>query len=64
MLRQQISDGTEAGKQAKDYITKGKLVPDNVMVDLMTQELKKIKSSWLLDGMDNKLYRSQCEVCD
>jgi len=50
LLRQQISDGTEAGKEAKDYITKGKLVPDNLMVDLISQELKKIQSSWLLDG--------------
>ena len=55
LLRQQISTGTEAGKQAKDYITKGQLVPDSLMVDLISQELKKIESSWLLDGMKIQL---------
>lgn len=40
-----------AGQSAKDYIDNGKLVPDNVMVELILNELHGLKSeSWLLDG--------------
>ncbi|XP_071162907.1 GTP:AMP phosphotransferase AK3, mitochondrial-like [Mytilus edulis] len=51
LLRSQILNKTTAGQLAKDYIDHGKLVPDNVMVDLILNELQNMKShSWLLDG--------------
>ena len=41
-----------AGLAAKDYIDHGNLVPDDVMVDLIINELHTIQNhSWLLDGM-------------
>lgn len=41
----------EEGLQAKKYIDSGQLVPDNVMVQLILNELQKLKhDSWLLDG--------------
>ncbi|XP_045158212.2 GTP:AMP phosphotransferase AK3, mitochondrial-like [Mercenaria mercenaria] len=51
LLRHQILLKTEAGLAAKKYIDQGSLVPDNVMVNLIVDELHQIKtSSWLLDG--------------
>lgn len=43
MLRQQISDGTEAGKEAEGYIERGELVPDNTMRALLTHQLKSME---------------------
>ena len=40
-----------AGLHAKESIDHGNLVPDDIMVDLITNELHTIKNhSWLLDG--------------
>ena len=50
LLRSHIQNKTEVGLQAKQFIDKGALVPDEVMVELILEELKKIKGSFLLDG--------------
>jgi len=51
ILRQHIKDGTDLGREAKSFIDKGALVPDEVMVNLISSELKKLESEpWLLDG--------------
>jgi nucleoside-triphosphate--adenylate kinase len=51
LLRAHMRDGTELGKEAKAFIDKGDLVPDSVMVGLVSSELKKLGSApWLLDG--------------
>ena len=42
---------TYVGKEAKAFIDRGDLVPDQVMVGLIASELKKMgDQSWLLDG--------------
>merc|ERR1712111_339583 len=51
LLRQHMKDGTSLGKEAKSFIDKGALVPDETMVNLISSELKKLGSEpWLLDG--------------
>lgn len=55
ILRNQIRLGSGIGGEAQTYIKNGSLVPDNIMVGLITAELEKKKwltqsSSWLLDG--------------
>ncbi|XP_064097077.1 GTP:AMP phosphotransferase AK3, mitochondrial-like isoform X1 [Macrobrachium nipponense] len=51
LLRSQVISKTELGVKAKAFMTAGKLVPDDVMVKLISEELAKItSSSWLLDG--------------
>merc|ERR1712241_613050 len=51
LLRAQMRDGTKLGLAAKSYIDKGDLVPDTVMVGLISSELKKLgEKPWLLDG--------------
>ena len=40
IFRKYISEGTEIGKKANEYITKGELVPDEITVELITSRLK------------------------
>ena len=42
VLRKQIKEGTELGKIADSYISKGHLIPDDLMVDILRQELKSL----------------------
>ena len=44
VLRKNIKEGTELGKIADSYISKGHLIPDTLMVDILRQELKSLPS--------------------
>ena len=52
IFRDNIGQGTELGKQAKDYIDRGDLVPDEITIPMILDRLKQddCKSGWLLDG--------------
>jgi adenylate kinase len=52
LLRAAVADGTELGKQANEYMTAGKLVPDEVVIGLIEERLKKddIQGGFILDG--------------
>lgn len=51
LLRNNVLDGTKVGVQAKTFIDKGELVPDNVMVTLVGDVLQELKGKgWLVDG--------------
>ncbi|CAH6722866.1 GTP:AMP phosphotransferase, mitochondrial [[Candida] jaroonii] len=55
ILRSQIKERTPVGITAQEYITNGSLVPDKVMIDLITGHLKthnwlNSSTNWLLDG--------------
>lgn len=41
VLRRQIKEGTELGKIADSYISKGQLIPDDLMVSILRDELNK-----------------------
>ncbi len=41
LFRYNIKNETELGKLAKSYIDKGELVPDQVTIDMLTEEVKK-----------------------
>lgn len=42
VLRKQIKEGTELGKTADSYISKGQLIPDALMIDILRDELGRI----------------------
>lgn len=42
VLRKHIKDGSELGKTADSYISKGQLIPDDLMIDILRDELEKI----------------------
>ncbi len=52
ILRQAVKDGTDMGTKAKDYMDKGLLVPDEVIVDIVRERLKDpdCQDGYVLDG--------------
>ncbi|KAL6983167.1 adenylate kinase [Sarracenia purpurea var. burkii] len=58
LLRAEISVGSENGKQAKEYMEKGQLVPDEIVVMMVKERLWQLDSQengWLLDGYPRSL---------
>ena len=52
IFRENIQQGTELGAQAKAYIDRGDLVPDEITIPMILNRLKEAdcKNGWLLDG--------------
>ena len=52
ILRKEIQNKTKIGKIAKSFIDRGQLVPDNIILDIISQQIStgKIKYGYLLDG--------------
>ncbi|MCL2607790.1 MAG: adenylate kinase [Methanomassiliicoccaceae archaeon] len=50
MLREAVRDQTELGKMAKQYMDKGALVPDDVVIGLIEEKLVSIREGFVLDG--------------
>ena len=48
LFRKHLKEGTPLGKLAQDYMTKGNLVPDQVVIDMVDD---KIKSSGNINGI-------------
>ncbi len=61
IFRDNISRGTDLGKQAKGYIDRGELVPDNITIPMILDRLKAgdCKNGWLLDGFPRNLTQAQ-----
>ena len=52
IFRENIKNGTELGKKAQEYMNRGELVPDELVVEIATDRLLKddCKNGFLLDG--------------
>ncbi len=52
IIRQAIADGTALGLEAKEYIEKGNLVPDSVVIDIIKERLscEDCANGFILDG--------------
>ncbi|MDE5616587.1 MAG: adenylate kinase [Clostridia bacterium] len=61
ILRANIKAGTPLGVEAKTYIVKGLLVPDDVVIGLVKQRLAEddCKSGYLLDGFPRTLEQAE-----
>jgi len=61
IFRENISQGTELGKEAKGYIDRGELVPDSITIPMILDRLKQddCKDGWLLDGFPRNLTQAQ-----
>ncbi|XP_078433112.1 adenosine monophosphate kinase [Wolffia australiana] len=58
LLRAEVAAGTENGKQAKEYMEKGMLVPDEIVVKMVKERLLQPdaeEKGWLLDGYPRSL---------
>ncbi len=52
ILRTNRKHGTELGKKAQSYMDAGELVPDQIIIDMIKEELKKpeLNKGYILDG--------------
>ena len=57
IIREAIEEGTEFGKKAKVYIDRGDLLPDEMVIGLVTERLKEddCKNGFIFDGFPRTL---------
>ncbi|RZJ39098.1 MAG: adenylate kinase [Chryseobacterium sp.] len=61
LFRFNMKNGTELGKLAKSYIDKGELVPDQVTIDMLIDELRKPTeaSGFIFDGFPRTAHQTE-----
>jgi adenylate kinase len=61
IFRDNISKGTALGKEAKEYIDRGELVPDRITIPMILDRLKEddCRDGWLLDGFPRNLTQAE-----
>ena len=61
ILREAIKDGTETGLKAKCFMDQGKLVPDDVIIDIVRERLAQsdCDKGYILDGMPRTIPQAQ-----
>ncbi|MCI2062635.1 MAG: adenylate kinase [Eubacteriaceae bacterium] len=64
IFRENIKEGTDLGKKAKEYMDKGELVPDSLVIEIALDRLEKddCKEGFLLDGFPRTV--EQAEALD
>jgi adenylate kinase len=64
LLRQAVKDGSELGREARVYMDKGELVPDNLVSRLVRERISQpdVKEGFILDGYPRNT--SQAEELD
>ena len=61
IFRANIKQGTELGKRAKEYMDKGELVPDSLVVELVEDRLQKddTQVGFMLDGFPRTIFQAE-----
>ncbi len=62
MIRQEIDKGTEWGKIADSYISKGNFIPDEMIIDVLIPEICKVdhtQKGFILDGFPRNIAQSE-----
>jgi len=64
IFRQAVRDQTELGKKAKEYMDRGELVPDQIVVGMVEERLSQpdCKNGFILDGFPRTI--AQAEALD
>jgi len=62
ILRRERAAGTELGKKAQSYMDAGALVPDDLIVEMMSRAMKDSSAGFVLDGFPRTV--NQAEVLD
>ncbi|MFP3952624.1 MAG: adenylate kinase [Candidatus Bipolaricaulota bacterium] len=58
ILREEVSEGTELGRQAKEYMDRGDLVPDELIIDMVSNKLDQ-DSGYLFDGFPRTISQAE-----
>lgn len=61
IFRKNIKEGTELGKKANEYMTKGSLVPDDITVNMIAGRLteKDVETGLILDGFPRTVKQAE-----
>ena len=62
VLRAEIAAGTELGKVADSYISKGQLIPDDLMVDILAAEVDRLRPNaqgFIFDGFPRTIPQAE-----
>ena len=61
MLRGNVKEGTELGKKAKEYMDRGDLVPDDLIVAMAAERLQQedAQDGFILDGFPRTLHQAE-----
>lgn len=61
ILREAVKDGTPLGKKAKEYMDEGKLVPDELVIDLIEDRMRKPDAAkgFILDGFPRNIAQAE-----
>jgi len=62
ILRRERAEGTPLGQQAQQYMDAGALVPDDLIVEMMSGAVRKASAGYVLDGFPRTV--NQAEVLD
>ena len=59
ILRRERKMGTELGQKAQSFMDSGQLVPDDLIVAMMSQEIEQVNGGVVLDGFPRTLGQAQ-----
>ncbi len=61
MFRKYISNGSEIGKKANEYISQGQLVPDEITIEMVKERLSEndVKNGFILDGFPRTVKQAE-----
>ena len=61
LLREAVKQGTDAGKRAKEYMDRGDLVPDEVLIAMFRERLTsdEMRRGFILDGFPRNLAQAR-----
>ncbi|HHF98519.1 MAG TPA: adenylate kinase [Candidatus Aerophobetes bacterium] len=59
ILREAVSKGTSLGKKAEPYISRGELVPDSIVLEMIEEKIKQSKNGFILDGFPRNLSQAR-----
>lgn len=60
ILREAVKKGTDLGKKAKEYMDAGKLVPDDLIIEIIEEKLKELEGKdIILDGFPRTIPQAE-----
>ncbi|GAX37709.1 adenylate kinase family protein [Nodularia sp. NIES-3585] len=61
ILREAIANDSDLGRYAQPYVTKGELVPDEIMIEFIRLQLKKpeLNRGWILEGYPRTAFQAE-----
>jgi adenylate kinase len=61
LFRDEIREGTELGKEAKEYMERGELVPDELVIDMLKKRIneKDCERGFILDGFPRTVRQAE-----